>query len=148
MTTELLDKYNVQGPDTSYRPRPSGATRSRPEYEAACVRANAAGRPVSLYVHLPFCDEQCWFCGCFMKVVRSRTEGRRREEIEGTSPTCTARSTTSRRRSPATGRSSRSTGRRHADVPDARSADRPPQHLLEAFPPAPNAEVRSRSTRA
>ncbi len=85
MTTELLDKYNVQGPRyTSYPTAPEWNDSVRAaEYEAACVRANAAGRPVSLYVHLPVCDEQCWFCGCFMKIVpKPDRKGESREEIE------------------------------------------------------------------
>ena len=27
-------------------------------------------RPVSVYVHVPFCDSLCWFCGCHTKIVR------------------------------------------------------------------------------
>jgi oxygen-independent coproporphyrinogen-3 oxidase len=27
------------------------------------------GAPLSLYVHIPFCDTLCWFCGCHTKVV-------------------------------------------------------------------------------
>jgi oxygen-independent coproporphyrinogen-3 oxidase len=30
-----------------------------------------AGMPLSLYVHVPFCDTLCWFCGCHTKVVNS-----------------------------------------------------------------------------
>src|SRR5690606_13845074 len=26
--------------------------------------------PLSLYLHIPFCDTLCWFCGCSMRVVR------------------------------------------------------------------------------
>ncbi|MEE8455599.1 MAG: oxygen-independent coproporphyrinogen III oxidase [Limibaculum sp.] len=26
--------------------------------------------PLSLYIHIPFCDSLCWFCGCNTKVVR------------------------------------------------------------------------------
>ena len=86
MTTELLDKYNVQGPRyTSYPTAPEWSDSVGPaDFEAACERANAAGRPISLYVHLPFCDEQCWFCGCFMKVVpKPDRKGGERGEIEG-----------------------------------------------------------------
>ena len=86
MTTELLDKYNVQGPRyTSYPTAPEWTDAIGPaEFEAACERANAAGRPISLYVHLPFCDEQCWFCGCFMKVVpKPDRRGEERGEVEG-----------------------------------------------------------------
>jgi oxygen-independent coproporphyrinogen-3 oxidase len=28
-----------------------------------------AGLPLSLYVHIPFCDTLCWFCGCHTTVV-------------------------------------------------------------------------------
>ncbi|MBB3291094.1 oxygen-independent coproporphyrinogen III oxidase [Rhizobium tropici] len=27
-------------------------------------------KPVSLYLHVPFCDRLCWFCGCHTKQVR------------------------------------------------------------------------------
>ena len=27
------------------------------------------GMPLSLYIHIPFCDTLCWFCGCNTKVV-------------------------------------------------------------------------------
>ncbi|MHA1598705.1 MAG: radical SAM protein, partial [Alphaproteobacteria bacterium] len=26
--------------------------------------------PLSLYFHIPFCDEMCWFCGCYTKIVK------------------------------------------------------------------------------
>ncbi len=29
-----------------------------------------ADNPLSLYFHIPFCDEMCWFCGCYTKVVK------------------------------------------------------------------------------
>ncbi len=86
MTTELLEKYNVQGPRyTSYPTAPEWTDAIGPaDFEAACERANAAKRPISLYVHLPFCDEQCWFCGCFMKVVpKPERQGEERGEVEG-----------------------------------------------------------------
>src|ERR1019366_4213565 len=83
-TTERLEKYNVQGPRyTSYPTAPEWTDSSPEGAEAACARANAKGSPVSLYVHLPFCDEQCWFCGCFMKIVpKPDRAGETRDEIE------------------------------------------------------------------
>src|SRR3954463_7479029 len=35
------------------------------------ARRTAAGGPVSLYVHLPFCQELCHFCGCHALVART-----------------------------------------------------------------------------
>ncbi len=31
------------------------------------------GMPLSLYVHIPFCDTLCWFCGCHTTVVNRYT---------------------------------------------------------------------------
>jgi oxygen-independent coproporphyrinogen III oxidase len=145
MTTELLDKYNVQGPRyTSYPTAPEWSESVRaPEYEAACVRANAAGRPVSLYVHLPFCDEQCWFCGCFMKVVpKPDRKGEGREEIEGYLADL-HREIDHLATKIARGRSIEQVhwGGGTPTYLTPAQADRLAEHLLAAFPPAPNAEV-------
>jgi oxygen-independent coproporphyrinogen-3 oxidase len=32
--------------------------------------AVAPGATLSIYLHVPFCDSLCWFCGCHTKVVR------------------------------------------------------------------------------
>jgi oxygen-independent coproporphyrinogen-3 oxidase len=37
------------------------------------LRALPAGAPVSLYLHIPFCREMCWYCGCHTTVTRRRT---------------------------------------------------------------------------
>ena len=40
---------------------------------AACADDWAAavepGKPISVYVHVPFCEQLCWYCGCTTKVV-------------------------------------------------------------------------------
>jgi oxygen-independent coproporphyrinogen-3 oxidase len=145
MTTELLEKYNVQGPRyTSYPTAPEwndavGAA----DYEAACVRANAADRPVSLYVHLPYCDEQCWFCGCFMKIVpKPDRKGEGREEIRPYLDDLHAEIDHLARH---VGRG-RPVEQVHwgGGTPTyltPAQCDRLAQHLFEAFPPAPGAEV-------
>src|SRR5690242_13356546 len=28
-------------------------------------------KPVSLYLHIPFCSQLCWYCGCNTRVVNS-----------------------------------------------------------------------------
>ncbi len=65
---ELLHKYNVQGPRyTSYPPAPSWSDAIGPaDYESTIAASNDATTlaPLSLYFHLPFCEQLCYFCGC------------------------------------------------------------------------------------
>ena len=35
----------------------------------AWISAIDPAEPVSLYVHVPFCAQQCWYCGCNMKLA-------------------------------------------------------------------------------
>ena len=75
VTAELLARYDRPGPRyTSY---PTAVEFhdgiSSADYEARLDTANALGdAPLSLYVHLPFCEERCLFCGCHVIVTRHR----------------------------------------------------------------------------
>lgn len=72
----LFAKYDVQAPRyTSYPP----ATQFRTAFDGACYLdhitqvTKESDRPeISLYVHLPFCDTLCYFCGCTMMVQNNR----------------------------------------------------------------------------
>ena len=72
----LLKKYDRPGPRyTSYPTAPYFHTGIGPdEYIKQIQQGNrsAAQRELSLYVHLPFCDTLCYFCGCNMMVTQSR----------------------------------------------------------------------------
>src|SRR5436190_14558112 len=63
---ELIKKYNVPGPRyTSYPPATQFAPLADPSVlRNQLVEDDKAGRDVSLYYHLPFCESLCWFCGC------------------------------------------------------------------------------------
>ncbi|MGH9440898.1 MAG: oxygen-independent coproporphyrinogen III oxidase [Thermoanaerobaculia bacterium] len=70
---DLVHKYNVPGPRyTSYPPAPAfrdsfGAA----DYEAVIAESNRSKdpAPVSLYLHLPFCERLCYFCGCTVMIT-------------------------------------------------------------------------------
>lgn len=63
---ELLQKYNVQGPRyTSYPPAPSWKSDlTENQYQGLVDKSNKSDRPLSIYIHLPFCEHLCYFCAC------------------------------------------------------------------------------------
>src|ERR1700740_3305913 len=71
---EFLAKYNRPGPRyTSYPTAPVwndgfGAA----DLEAAHGAADAARTPVSLYMHLPFCESLCLFCACNVIIQKDK----------------------------------------------------------------------------
>jgi oxygen-independent coproporphyrinogen-3 oxidase len=67
LTPELLEKYDQPGPRyTSYPTAPHFS----PDFDEAAYRerleiaSKRADEPLSMYVHLPFCEARCTFCGC------------------------------------------------------------------------------------
>jgi oxygen-independent coproporphyrinogen-3 oxidase len=64
---ELVRKYDVPGPRyTSYPTAPHfSATCERQSLLAEIAEDNKdPSLPLSLYVHIPFCESLCWYCGC------------------------------------------------------------------------------------
>jgi oxygen-independent coproporphyrinogen-3 oxidase len=76
---DLVAKYDRPGPRyTSYPTAPHfRADFGAPEHEALLTRSAEIDRPLSLYVHIPFCTTRCLFCGCNVTIARDRTWGRR-----------------------------------------------------------------------
>ncbi len=70
---DLIRRYNRPVPRyTSYPTAPHfsdaiGAEDFRAEMKA--TNADASAGPISLYLHLPFCRQLCYYCGCHMKVT-------------------------------------------------------------------------------
>jgi len=67
---ELLERYATNVPRyTSYPTAPSW--RDAPtQQELAELLSRPSSRPLSLYVHLPFCGKLCFYCGCNMMITR------------------------------------------------------------------------------
>lgn len=81
LSSELLKKYNVPGPRyTSYPTVPYWAVNPTPEQwiESVADALNEgakAGIGAALYVHIPFCQSLCTYCGCNTRITRNRAVG-------------------------------------------------------------------------
>ncbi|HTV57425.1 MAG TPA: oxygen-independent coproporphyrinogen III oxidase [Verrucomicrobiae bacterium] len=72
---EILERYNRPGPRyTSYPTAPVWKDDFGPEdLEDSFARANQAASPVSLYMHLPFCESLCLFCACTVSIQKNKS---------------------------------------------------------------------------
>ncbi|MGE4072429.1 MAG: oxygen-independent coproporphyrinogen III oxidase [Lysobacterales bacterium] len=74
---ELIRRYDRPGPRyTSYPTAPQfHAGFLAEDYAAEARRSNAAARPLSLYLHVPYCRSSCYYCGCNRIITRNRERG-------------------------------------------------------------------------
>ncbi len=72
ISNEFLERYNRPGPRyTSYPTAPVWQDDFGPaDLENVYTQAAAAGTPVSLYMHLPFCESLCLFCACNVVITK------------------------------------------------------------------------------
>lgn len=75
MNTELIRKYNVPGPRyTSYPTVPywDEAGIELEDWESTLISSfvESYQEGISLYIHLPFCESLCTFCGCHKRITK------------------------------------------------------------------------------
>lgn len=75
---EFIRQYDVSGPRyTSYPTALQFHEEfSGSDYEAAIERSGGSRRPLSLYVHLPFCASLCYYCACNKVVTQDKSRMR------------------------------------------------------------------------
>lgn len=79
MSNSLVNKYNIAGPRyTSYPTVPywNGNTFSVEKWKASLVHSfkeSNVKEGLSLYIHLPFCESLCTFCGCNKRITKQHT---------------------------------------------------------------------------
>ncbi|MFM9271166.1 oxygen-independent coproporphyrinogen III oxidase [Halomonas elongata] len=73
----LVEKYDRPGPRyTSYPTAPQfSEVFAEDDYRAAAARSNRAAspKPLSAYVHIPFCKSLCYYCAC-NKIITHNTQ--------------------------------------------------------------------------
>lgn len=69
--TDALAKYATRNVPryTSYPTAPHFSDKVGPTDYAAWLATLTDRDPVSLYLHVPFCRQLCWYCGCNMKLA-------------------------------------------------------------------------------
>lgn len=89
----LLRRYDRPGPRyTSYPTAPHFRADFGPvDLEAHIAEGNEQQRPLSLYVHVPYCASPCFYCGCNRIITRDpvhgvRYAGRLQQEIRVLAP--------------------------------------------------------------
>ncbi len=73
----LVARYDRPGPRYTSYPTAVQFLPSVGEaaYGAAVASTNAGGGPLSLYVHVPFCTNPCFYCGCTRVITRNPAAG-------------------------------------------------------------------------
>lgn len=79
---ELLCKYDVFAPRyTSYPTVPAWTTQvSSGDYKKALIKLSSKD-PLSLYFHLPFCENLCHFCGCTQVITKDHQRSKPYTEL-------------------------------------------------------------------
>jgi oxygen-independent coproporphyrinogen-3 oxidase len=75
VSDEFLARYDRPGPRyTSYPTAPVWNDSYGPaDLEAAHAKAESAASPVSLYMHIPFCESLCLFCACTVVIQKDKS---------------------------------------------------------------------------
>ncbi|MEW7289994.1 oxygen-independent coproporphyrinogen III oxidase [Aquimarina sp. 2304DJ70-9] len=76
MCTSLVHKYNIPGPRyTSYPTVPYWDINTfslkdwTKSVQRSCIESNDS-EGISIYIHLPFCESMCTFCGCNKRITK------------------------------------------------------------------------------
>ncbi|MCS6761797.1 MAG: radical SAM protein [Candidatus Devosia symbiotica] len=68
MRPDLIDRYSAPVPHyTSYPTAPHFHAGITPQVYASWLADLKEDATISLYLHIPYCDRLCWFCGCHTK---------------------------------------------------------------------------------
>ncbi|MFC3032890.1 oxygen-independent coproporphyrinogen III oxidase [Pseudoalteromonas fenneropenaei] len=70
----LIKKYNVSGPRYTSYPTALSLSSGYSEQDLKSAIAQSASRALSLYIHIPFCHQLCYYCGCNKIITRHQSK--------------------------------------------------------------------------
>jgi len=74
MNTRLLEKYNIAAPRYTSYPTVPYWQEEKPSQEAwktSVLESFQKGKEISLYIHLPYCEALCTYCGCNKRITKN-----------------------------------------------------------------------------
>ena len=79
MSKDLIQKYNIAGPRYTSYPTVPFWNKEGIEYDKWVNSTKRAFKEsnqtegISLYIHLPFCESLCTFCGCHKRITKQHS---------------------------------------------------------------------------
>ena len=73
----LIKKYNTSGPRYTSYPTALEFSPELPDNPLHKAALTSAGEGLSLYIHIPFCDTLCYYCGCNKMITRHKDKADR-----------------------------------------------------------------------
>lgn len=75
---DLIEKYSISGPRYTSYPTALQFDDSFSSNDMLDVLEDSdASKPISLYLHIPFCENICYYCACNKVITKDRTKAKR-----------------------------------------------------------------------
>ena len=70
----LINKYNVSGPRYTSYPTALSLNEGYDKHDLISAVESSQSSALSLYVHIPFCSQLCYYCGCNKIITRHQSK--------------------------------------------------------------------------